>query len=249
MLRSRHVVALIGAGMSAESGIPTFRGEGGLWEKKGEPDMRGYQEFLENPERWWRQRLQPSSDPELAAFGLAMESAEPNPGHYALAEMEKDGHVQHLITQNVDNLQQKAGSRKITEIHGNRFKVRCINCGSRFEKEYVSTKKLPPRCDQCQGILKGDGVMFGEPIPRDALDSCQNQANRADCMLLLGTSALVYPAAGLPLMAQQRGARLIEVNPTETALTGVCDLRLRGASGTIIPKLRDRIKAILQDAR
>ncbi len=246
ILRSRHAVAFIGAGMSAESGIPTFRGPGGLWTKKGEPDMRGYDVFLDDPKAWWENRLKPS-DPDMAAFSAAIEAADPNPGHYALADMEKVGYLKHIITQNVDNLHQKAGSVNVAEIHGNRFKLRCVNCGSRFAPEAVSLDPLPPRCPHCQGIVKGDGVMFGEPIPGDVLAVCQEQTLQCDCMLLLGTSAVVYPATGFPLTAQQRGAYLIEVNPLETALSSACDLALRGPSGEALPYLLDRIKMIHED--
>ena len=247
LVRARHTVALVGAGMSAESGIPTFRGPGGLWTKKGEPDMRGYDAFLNDPKRWWENRLKPPEDPDMAAFSEAMEAAQPNPGHHALAEMERAGLVKHIITQNVDNLHQVAGSRNVAEIHGNRFKYRCINCVRRFEREEVSLESLPPRCPNCQGLIKGDGVMFGEPIPHDVLEVCQAQASQADCMLLIGTSAMVYPAAGLPAVAQQRGAILIEVNPLETALSASCDLLLRTPSGEGLPYLLDRVNAFQGD--
>ena len=248
VLRSRHVVALIGAGMSAESGIPTFRGPGGLWTRKGEPDMRGYDRFLEDPKAWWENRLKPT-DPDMAEFNEAMEAAQPNPGHYALAEMEKAGFLKYIITQNVDNLHQVAGSANVAEIHGNRFKLRCINCGGRFARDAISLEELPPRCPQCQGIVKGDGVMFGEPIPADALQVCQEQSSLCDCMLLLGTSAVVYPAAGFPIAARQRGAFLVEVNPLETALTSTCDIVLRGPSGEALPYLMDRMRMIQEDTQ
>ncbi len=246
LARSRHAIALVGAGMSAESGIPTFRGPGGLWTKKGEPDMRMYDAFLNDPEAWWEQRLRPQ-DPDMAAFSEAMEKAKPNPGHYALAEMEREGFIRHIVTQNVDNLHQVAGSVNVAEIHGNRFKYRCINCVTRFEADEVSLDKLPVRCPHCQGLVKGDGVMFGEPIPVDVLEVCQTQALMADCVVLIGTSALVYPAAGLPSIAQQRGARLIEVNPLETALSGACDILLRTPSGEGLPFLLERAKAFRED--
>lgn len=248
MLRARHTVALVGAGMSAESGVPTFRGPGGLWTKKGEPDMRGYEAFLRDPKKWWEGRLKPQ-DPDMAAFAEALEKARPNPGHYALAEMEREGLLKYVITQNVDNLHSAAGSTKVAEIHGNRFKYRCINCVSRFEPHEIALEPLPPRCPRCGGIIKGDGVMFGEPIPPDVLEVCQEQATLADCMLLIGTSALVYPAAGLPLVAQRHGAYLIEVNPLETALSHACDIVLRTPSGEGLPYLLDRIRAIREDTR
>jgi len=248
VLRARYTVALVGAGMSAESGVPTFRGPGGLWTKRGEPDMRGYEAFLRDPKRWWENRLSPP-DPDMAAFAQALESARPNPGHYALAEMEREGLVKHVVTQNVDNLHQAAGSVKVAEIHGNRFKYRCVACVSRFERDEVKLEPLPPTCPHCGGLVKGDGVMFGEPIPPDVLEVCQEQALLADCMLLIGTSALVYPAAGLPMAAQRRGAVLIEVNPLPTALSDACDLVLRTPSGEGLPFLLQRIRAFREDTR
>lgn len=248
VLRARHVVAFIGAGMSAESGIPTFRGPGGLWTRKGEPDPRGYDRFLENPAAWWENRLRPT-DTDMAAFGASIDAAKPNPGHHALVDMEKAGLVKHIITQNVDNLHRRAGSRNISEVHGNRYRLRCIECVARYEPEQISLDKLPPRCPRCQGLVKVDSVMFGEPIPADVLAACQQQTQTCDCMLLIGTSAVVYPAARFPILARQRGAFLIEVNPLETALTAACDLVLRAPSGQALPYLFERIRMIREDTQ
>ena len=248
LARSDYTVALVGAGMSAESGIPTFRGPGGLWTKKGEPDMRGYDAFVRDPKHWWENRLKPA-DPDMAAFNEALENAQPNPGHVALAHMEEEGLLSYIVTQNVDNLHQVAGSKNVAEIHGNRFKYRCVSCVSRYEREEVSLEVLPPSCAKCGGVVKGDGVMFGEPIPSDVLQVCQEQAMQAEAMMLIGTSAMVYPAAGLPAVAQRRGAFIIEVNPLETALTTSCDIVLRAPSGEGLPFLLDRIRAFKEDTR
>ncbi len=248
LLRAKHTVALVGAGLSAESGIPTFRGPGGLWTKKGEPDMRGYEAFMRDPKAWWENRLKPQ-DPDMEAFAKALETSKPNPGHHALAEMERAGYLHHIVTQNVDNLHQAAGSTRVAEIHGNRYKVRCLSCLARYHRDQVSLQTLPPRCPACGGIMKNDGVMFGEPIPADVLARCQEQASLADCMLIIGTSALVYPAAGLPAIARQRGAPLIEVNPLPTALSSACDLVIREPSGKAMPYLIDRIKALKEDTQ
>ncbi|MGB2694297.1 MAG: NAD-dependent deacylase [Dehalococcoidia bacterium] len=239
---SSYVIALVGAGLSKESGIPTFRGGDGLWDKHGEPPMDGYQRFLADPEGWWTERLaQRERGGELMQ---AIEQAQPNAGHLAMAELEHQGYLKHIITQNIDNLHQEAGSTAITEIHGNRTKQRCIGCGRRWARNAFVTDEVPPRCPDCQGLVKNDTVMFGEPIPSDALASCYEQAERADAVLLVGTSAVVYPAAEFPVIAYRRGARLIEVNPQVTPLTELCSAVLRAPSGEALPKLVERTREI-----
>ena len=229
------MIALVGAGLSKESGIPTFRGGDGLWDKHGEPPMDGYQRFLADPAGWWAERL--AEQDRMSEFTRAIEDARPNPGHLALAEMARLGYLKHIITQNIDDLHQQAGSSAITEIHGNRTKMRCIECSRRWPREEFVSDRLPPRCQDCDGLVKNDTVMFGEPIPRDALESCFDAAQRADAVLLVGTSAVVYPAAEFPAIAYRRGARLIEVNPQETPLTSICSAILRAPSGEALPLL------------
>ncbi len=240
---SSYLIALVGAGLSKESGIPTFRGGDGLWDKHGEPPMDGYQRFLADPAAWWAQRL--ADQDRMSEFARAIEEAQPNPGHLALAEMERLGYLKHIITQNIDNLHQQAGSTRITEIHGNRTKQRCVGCGRRWRREEFVTDEVPPRCPDCHGLVKGDTVMFGEPIPQDALESCFREAERADAVLLVGTSAVVYPAAEFPVIAYRRGAHLIEVNPQETPLSGVCSAVLRAPSGEALPQLVERVQALV----
>ena len=166
-----------------------------------------------------------------------MDAAEPNPGHYALAELEKMGLLKCLITQNVDNLHTRAGSLSVAEIHGTRTMLRCLNCGIRLPREGFPVLDIPPRCPECGGTLKIDTVMFGEPIPPDVLAVCVDQAERCDCMLMIGTSGTVHPAASLPMAAKSRGAALVEINPYETSLTPAADLVLCGSSGEILPVL------------
>jgi len=238
---SRHVVALVGAGLSAESGVPTFRGPEGLWTKHGEPDLRDYERFVEDPKRWWEIRQERAS--RFAELAQALETAVPNAGHFALRDLEDMGRLQHIITQNIDNLHQIAGSQAITEIHGNRTKLRCVVCNHRWPLESFPIDELPPRCPECKsGILKGDTVMFGEPIPRDALDECINQSRLCDCMLLIGTSAVVYPAAGFPVDVKSSGGVLIEVNPNETPLTELCDVALRAPAGEALPLIVGKLR-------
>lgn len=245
--QSRHVVALVGAGMSVESGIPPFRGEGGLWTRVGEPDNRGYQRFLEDPEAHWRNLLNPETEGPRAEFQAAFAKARPNPGHLALVDMEALGILKYIITQNVDGLHVAAGSESVAEIHGNRNKLRCIQCGLRWMRQDFEINELPPRCPECRGLIKGDGVSFGEPIPRDVLAVCYREASLCDCMMIIGTSALVYPAASFPAEARMHGASLIEINTTDTPLTDMCDVVLQGPSGQVLPELVERMRALGQE--
>ncbi|MCH8814074.1 MAG: NAD-dependent deacylase [Chloroflexi bacterium] len=240
-----HLVAFVGAGLSAESGVPTFRGPEGLWTKMGEPDMRGYDRFLADPKKWWEERSQRAGD--MKEFVDALDEAVPNDGHYALRELEEAGFLKHIITQNIDNLHQVAGSQAITEIHGNRTKLRCIECSRRWDIYHFDIEGSPPSCPDCGGIIKGDTVMFGEPIPHDALEECAAQSQMCDCMLLIGTSAVVYPAASFPEQVKSAGGTLIEVNPNETPLSAHSDVILRGAAGEVLPKVTQQAKGIVQE--
>lgn len=244
VLSSHYLVAMTGAGISVESGIPPFRGPGGLWTKYGEPPMNGYQQFQADPKTWWERRLRGDDvRPEAAAF----DTAQPNPGHYALATLERLGLLKYVVTQNVDNLHQEAGSVNVVHIHGNRTRLRCVRCSARFARDdaRISYDPLPPHCPECgTGIIKGDGVMFGEPIPMDAMAICQDEALKADTVLLIGTSGTVYPAAELPVMSKRRGAAIIEVNPYDTSHTPLADLILRGPSGVVLEELARRVAAV-----
>lgn len=236
-----HAVALVGAGLSAESGIPTYRGAGGIWTKFGEPTIDGWDLFRRDPEQWWREALDRKN--RRSEFSTAIESAEPNAGHLALAELERMGRLKHIITQNIDNLHQRAGSQAITEIHGNRTKGRCLSCGLRVPLDELSLDLLPPLCLQCGGIMKNDTVMFGEPIPADALRQCHAQAIAADVFLVVGTSAVVYPAADFPVIAARRGATLIEINPEPTPLSGLANIVIRGPAGQSLKAIVDLLSA------
>jgi NAD-dependent deacetylase len=240
LLRSNHPVALTGAGLSAESGIPTYRGPDGEWTKFGEPTIDGWELFREDPAEWWRLAAREVENP--GDFSRAIAAAKPNPGHIAMAELEAMERLAHVITQNIDDLHRKAGSRALTEIHGNRYLVRCMNCGQREPLGQVRLERLPPLCLDCGGVLKNDVVMFGEPIPQDALHECYRQTAMTDVFLLVGTSAVVYPAADFPVMAKRKGAPLIEVNPNETALSEFADVVIRAPSGEALPELVERLR-------
>lgn len=239
LLDSEYPVALVGAGLSVESGIPPFRGPGGVWTRYGEPSMLAYQEFTRDPALWWETRLVSEEDPgnPVHEMKLSADRAVPNAGHYALVELERLGVLKCTITQNVDNLHRRAGSVALVEIHGNRTWLRCIDCVSRRPREGFGLVELPPRCPECGGLIKADTVMFGEPIPAAVLEACGEHMDRCDCMLLIGTSGSVNPAAQFPLVAREQGARLIEINPYETAFTALCHLALTGPSGELLPLL------------
>jgi NAD-dependent deacetylase len=177
LLRSKYVVALTGAGISVESDIRPFRGPGGLWTEYGEPPMDGYQRFLADPKAYWEELIKPKG--YRVELHKTIESAKPNPAHYALAELEELGILKYLITQNVDNLHRNAGSKNIAEIHGNLLRMRCIKCNSRYDQGEISFQVLPPHCPKCGGIIKGDGVMFGGPIPPDILHICEEEISLA----------------------------------------------------------------------
>lgn len=232
---SAYVLALTGAGMSVESGIPPFRGPGGLWTKYGEPPMNGFQRFLADPAQAWRERIDPKGP--MRELWKTLAAAQPNPGHTALVQLEQMGVLRCLITQNIDGLHQAAGSTQVAEIHGNAHLIRCLACSERYPRADVSLVRLPPLCPRCAGILKSDTVSFGEPIPPDVMDRCLEEASRCDCMIVAGTSATVYPAAQFPHDVRERGGILIEVNAYESELTEFCTLSLRGASGEILPRL------------
>jgi NAD-dependent deacetylase len=242
LVASRYTIAMTGAGVSVESGIPPFRGPGGLWTKHGEPPMDGYQRFLADPKGYWEGRLKAPSE-----IVQALAQAQPNAGHAALVELERLGLLRHLITQNIDNLHRAAGHQKLAEIHGNAQLLRCIGCSQRFAKEAipVALDDLPPRCPTCADIVKADTVHFGEPIPPDVLEVCFRETRQADCMLVAGTSALVYPAASFPQMVKQRRGVLIEVNLYDTPLTPLADCSLRGPFAEILPTLVEQVRTKL----
>ncbi len=243
LLASKYVVGLTGAGISVESGIRPFRGPDGIWTERGEPPMNGYQKFQADPKGHWENIVKRSGG--SSEFATAIRSAKPNPAHLALAELEELGILKCLITQNIDNLHLAAGSKQVAEIHGNTQKLRCIECNARYPRDEISLETLPPHCPQCDGIIKSDTVMFGEPIPVDVLRICQTESVKADCMLSIGTSAFVYPAAAFPQEVKEKGGALIEVNLYETALTPFCDVSIRGKAAEAIPQLVDYVEAQL----
>ncbi|HYL57555.1 MAG TPA: Sir2 family NAD-dependent protein deacetylase [Candidatus Acidoferrales bacterium] len=233
LVAARYAIALAGAGMSVESGIPPFRGPGGLWTKYGEPPMNGFQRFLADPKKAWEERLSKRNDELFKPLAVA----KPNAGHFALVQLEQMGLLRFLITQNVDDLHRQAGQTVLAEIHGNWTLIRCLDCTTRFHSDSISLEKLPPECPRCGGMLKSDTVSFGEPIPVDVLNQCAEHSAQADLVIVAGTSATVYPAAGFALEVKQRGGILIEVNLYESEITRICDISLRGGSAEVLPRI------------
>jgi len=258
LAESKYAIALTGAGMSTESDIPDFRGPKGIWTTNKEAEAKAYQRyelFLNNPRAYWEEMLGVRGT--YGSFYEQIRQAEPNPGHYALAELEALGMLKCVITQNIDGLHKKAGSRRVLEYHGSVNAVRCISCGSRFTREEISLDELPPRC-KCGAALKYDVVHFKEPIPSVVMEESEIEASRCDFMLICGTSAVVYPFANLPRMARFHSGRLItgldvmghkanvkimEVNADPTPLTreGISDYLIQGKTGEILPRIVEEV--------
>lgn len=231
-LRSaRRVAVLTGAGVSAESGVPTFReAQTGLWARYAPEELATPEAFRANPQRVW--------DWYAWRRGLVA-AARPNPGHRALVGLAKRYSGFRLITQNVDGLHQRAGSRKVIELHGNIARVKCSEgCGP---AECHDGAGRPPPCPRCGAWLRPDVVWFGESLPPAALAAAHQAAVECQVFLSVGTSALVYPAADLPIQAKGAGAVLVEVNREETPLTARADHVLRGPAGEILPALLERL--------
>ena len=229
---ARRITVLSGAGISAESGVPTFRDAlTGLWSNFKPEELATPEAFKRNPRlvwEWyaWRREL--------------VTKVQPNPGHLALVELEK--HVPHftLITQNVDGLHQRAGSRNVIELHGNISRTKCFEENVVVEK-WEETGDAPPRCPRCGGPLRPDVVWFNENLPEDAIEKSITASRNCDVFLSIGTSSQVYPAASLPFEALNAGATVVEINPDSTPLTPKADFALRGASGVILPELVDSV--------
>jgi NAD-dependent deacetylase len=245
LVNAKHAVAFTGAGISTESRIPDFRGPSGIWTRDPEAERRSYEifgKFLRNPREYWEEALK-------SPFYGMIENAKPNLAHYALAELEQMGILKAIITQNIDGLHQKAGSKNVLEFHGSIDKLRCIYCGCRFprsEFEDEIREKKVPLCRNCSSPLKVDVVHFTEPIPSDVYELSFFEAMKCDLMFVCGTSAAVYPAAELPRVAKKRGARVVEVNFEETPLTRerVSDYILEGKAGEILPRIVEVVKEL-----
>lgn len=233
---------MTGAGVSVESGIPPFRGSEGLWTRHGTPSGNGYQSFLQDPEAWWKHEMERTVEPWVDELRQSVRNARPNPGHVALVKMEQAGFVRSLITQNVDGLHSDAGMQNLVEIHGSRHFLRCVECENRTPRPDLFARKPAPPCEECGGPVKYDSVLFGEPIPPKVLASARAETDRADCVLVIGSSSTVRPAGGLPRIAHANGAKLIEINVSDTRLTPDCDVVIQAPAGVALPALLSELR-------
>jgi NAD-dependent deacetylase len=233
---ARRGLALTGAGVSAESGIPTFRGEGGMWTRYDPVKVASIEYFMADPSAYW------SVSKDRGRVALA---ASPNPGHHALAALEASGRLVAVVTQNTDGLHQDSGSRTVIEVHGSSRTVQCLDCGNREPRSDVQARlevEMPPRCGICGGtLLKPTVVLFGEPMPQAAIQHAFALARQADVMLVVGSSLVVYPAADIPLLAVRSGAQLIVINAEPTPFDELAAVVIRGKSGEVLPELVELI--------
>lgn len=240
--RSRFAIAFTGAGISAESGIPTFRGSGGLWKKYRAEELATPEAFGRNPRLVW----------EFYRWRMNLiRKAKPNRAHHALAELERLGILKAVITQNVDDLHREAGTRNLIELHGNIFRVKCTSCDYRENlkesgrlEEFLREKNLPV-CPECGSLLRPDVVWFGEFLPEDAVNRAFQLAERADLVLVIGTSGVVYPAAYIPRIVKERGGIVVEINTGESGITPVADVFLRGKAGEVMDGLVKMIRGMM----
>lgn len=240
ILDANRVVVFTGAGVSTESGIPDFRSAGGIWDKYNVEDFT-YQKFLS------------SSRARALSWRLFMEDAfwkaRPNPSHQALAELERIGKLDCIITQNIDSLHQEAGSSpdRVIELHGTGRRVYCLDCGARFpsEKIYERIRRETldiPDCTACGGMLKQAVISFGEPMPERETAEAERRSAQCDLFVVVGSSLVVYPAASMPLIATRGGAKLVIVNSEPTAQDMFADAVLRGKAGELLPEIVRRVK-------
>ena len=228
-----RVAILTGAGISAESGIPTFRGEEGLWKKYRPEELATPTAFSQNPKLVWEWY-----DWRRGIIG----QKEPNPGHKVIARWEETFPTVSLITQNIDGLHQKAGSKNIWELHGNIWKLRCTEEGTITENYETPLKEIPPLCPNCGALLRPHVVWFGESLSPTILQKSIQLSSECDVMFVIGTSTVVQPAASLPFEASEAGAKIVEINPDPTPLSLYADFSIRGKSGEILPLIDEEFK-------
>ncbi len=230
--RSKSLIVITGAGISAESGVPTFRGESGLWKQYRAEDLATPQAFHKNPNLvwdWYSWRRE------------TIARSESNAAHLAIVELEELASAFLLITQNVDGLHQRAGSRSIVEIHGSLWRLRCPAEGKVFENLEVPLSEIPPHCS-CGAILRPDVVWFGESLAAENLKEAYRALEKSDCVMVVGTSGVVQPVASFPLIAKKRGGLVLEVNREVTPLSPLMDECLHGNAGDLLPPLVEAVR-------
>ena len=233
---SKYLVAFTGAGISVESGIPPFRGADGLWSKY-DPQVLDLGYFHQNPLESWEVIKEIFYD----FFG----NAKPNPGHIALAQLEKMGILKCVITQNIDNLHQMAGNTIVHEFHGNSQKLICTSCAKHYEVKDLNLEKLPPYCIDCNSLIKPDFIFFGESIPPDAYNASLKAAEAADVFIIIGSTGEIMPASQIPMVAKQTGAKVIEINPESSRYTDhVTDIHLQGKAGKVMVELLEKVEGL-----
>lgn len=236
--RSDYIIAFTGAGASVESGIPPFRGsENALWDNYS-PDILDISTLHEEPLKTWEFIRDVFYD------YMFREDIKPNPTHFFLARLEKEGSLKAIVTQNIDNLHQEAGSKEVYEFHGSAAYITCTTCGYRVAPHQLNMKNLPPKCPKCVNkVLKPDFVFFGEGIPQKAYEASFVAARKCDLCIVIGTSGTVMPASMVPIVAKQNGATIVEIGPTPTELTrnGTTDIFLKGKSGEVSRELEQML--------
>jgi NAD-dependent deacetylase len=241
IVSSKRIVVFTGAGISTESGIPDFRGPDGLW-TKFDPEDFTYQRFVTSREA--RKRLWGMSK----TVGLSWTDMKPNDAHYAVAELERIGKLDCVITQNVDGLHQKAGNSedRVIQLHGNMQWAKCLSCGERWRNEevmrWVEAGAEDPECVKCGGIIKPEGVFFGEAMPVKETMEAEKRSSRCDLCIVIGSSLVVYPAALMPQYAVQSGAKLVIINEGETSLDHVADIRIDDKAGEVMSQVVKKVK-------
>jgi len=239
--QSRKVIVFTGAGVSTESGIPDFRSPGGIWQKY-DPEDFYYQKFIsseESREKYWQMSRE---------FYEPLKNAQPNAAHKAVVELEKMGKLDCVITQNIDNLHQRAGNspEKVIELHGTAISVSCLSCRKKYTREEIQARLLKgvrvPKCDECGGILKPDTVSFGQSMPPKETAESFQRARNCDLLIVIGSSLVVQPAASIPLEAKDHGAKLVIINRDPTYHDSYADVVIHGSAGEVMKKILEKMK-------
>lgn len=241
---SKRMVVFVGAGLSTESGIPDFRSPGGVWDRY-DPEDFDFHRFLSNEksrENYWMMATEMYD---------SMKDASPNAGHLAIAELEKLGNLDCLITQNIDGLHFKAGNsaEKVLELHGTAMHATCLDCGKRYEREEVQARlsagEKAPQCAGCGGLLKPATISFGQPMPERETAEAYRRSQSSDLFIVVGSSLVVHPAASMPVVAKRAGAKLAIINRDETACDALADLVIRAQAGPVMAAIAGAVKGLM----